>query len=138
MPSIHVDVADAEWTTAVPFYGPNAAYDGKEIVQVKVLSDRRAQGGGIAWLVKFSPPSGKLIKIVATAVSDEHVFSLEGGRVTKSGASARSSGGYTLNPEGQPHSALIGAETVSLVVYRGEPDKIMSLEVVEFAAPPAA
>jgi hypothetical protein len=138
MPSIHVDVADAEWTTAVPFYGPNAVHDGKEIVQVKVLSDRRAQGGGIAWLVKFSPPPGKLIKIVATAVSDEHVFGLEGGRVTKSGTAARASGGYTLNPQGQPHSALIGAETVSLVVYRGEPDKIVSLEVVERAPPPAA
>lgn len=137
MPSIHVDVAEAEWTSAVPFYGPNAVHDGKEIVQLKILSDRRAAGGGIAWLVKFSPPSGKLIKIVARAVSDEHVFGLEGGRVTKSGAPARSSGGYTLNPEGQPHSALIGAETVSLVVYRGEPDEIVSLEVVEASPPPA-
>jgi hypothetical protein len=137
MPSIHVDVANAEWTTAVPFYGPNAVYDGKEIVQLKVLSDRRAEGGGIAWLAKFSPPSGKLIKIVATALSDEHVFNLEGGRVTKSGMPTRSSGGYTLNPEGQPHSALIGGETVSLVIYRGEPDEVVSLEVIE-AAPPSA
>jgi hypothetical protein len=137
MPSTHVDVAAAEWTTAVPFYGPNAIYDGQEIVQMKILSDRRAEGGGIAWLVKFSPPSGKLIKIVATALSDEHVFSLEGGRVTKSGTPARSSGGYTLNPEGQPHSALIGAETVSLVVYRGEPDEIVSLEVMAGPTPTA-
>jgi hypothetical protein len=137
MPSVHVDVAETEWTSAVPFYGPNAVHDGKEIVQLKILSDRRAAGGGIAWLVKFAPPSGRLIKIVATAVSDEHVFGLEGGRVTKSGAPARSSGGYTLNPEGQPHSALIGAETISLVVYRGEPDEIVSLEVIEASPPPA-
>src|SRR4029077_7959853 len=115
MPSIHVDVANAEWTPAVPFYGPNAGYDGKEIVQLKILSDRRAEGGGIAWLAKFSPPAGKLIKIVATALSDEHVINLEGGRATKSGQPARSSGGYTLNPEGQPHSAFIGSETVSLI-----------------------
>ena len=64
----------------VPFYGPAAIYDGQDIVQLKVLSDRRAEGGGIAWLAKFSPPPGKLIKIVATALSDEHVFNLEGGR----------------------------------------------------------
>jgi len=102
MVSIHVDIEQAEWTPGIPFYGPAACYDGKDIVQLKVLSDRRAEGGGIAWLGKFSPPPGKLIKIVATALSDEHVFNLEGGRATKSGAPARASGGYTLNPTGQP------------------------------------
>jgi hypothetical protein len=131
MRSIHVDVGNAEWTSAVPFYGSSAVYDGRDIVQLKVLSDRRAAGGGIAWLAKFSPPAGKLIKIVATALSDEHVFNLEGGRVTKAGAPARSSGGYTLNPQGQPHSALLGAETISLVIYRGEPDEILSMEVID-------
>src|SRR6266568_7765423 len=117
MASEHVDVATMEWTSAVPFYGPAAIHEGKEVVQLKVLSDRRGQGGGIAWLVKFSPPPGKLIKIVATALSDEHVFSLEGGRSTKSGEPTQSSGGYTLNPEGQPHSAFIGSETISLIIY---------------------
>ncbi len=134
MASTHVDVAAAEWTSGVPFYGPAAVYDGKDIVQLKVLSDRRAEGGGIAWLARFSPPPGKVIKIVATALSDEHVFNLEGGRGTKSGRPARSSGGYTLNPKGQPHSAFIAKETVSLVIYRGEPDEIVSLEVVDVAA----
>jgi len=129
--STHVDIENAEWTSGTPFYGPAAVYDGKEIIQLKVLSDRRQEGGGIAWLVKFTPPSGKLIKIVATALSDEHVFNLEGGRVTKAGQPARSSGGYTLNPKGQPHSALIGTETVSLVIYRGEPDEIASMEVID-------
>jgi hypothetical protein len=131
MASIHVDIENATWTSGIPFYGPAAVYDGENIVQLKVLSDRRPQGGGIAWLAKFSPPPGKLIKIVATALSDEHVFNLEGGRATKSGQPARSSGGYTLNPKGQPHSAFIGSETVSLVIYRGEPDEIVSIEVVD-------
>jgi hypothetical protein len=134
MASTHVDVANAEWTSGVPFYGPGAVYDGKDIVQLKVLSDRRAEGGGIAWLGRFLPPPGKLIKIVAKALSDEHVFNLEGGRATKSGEPARSSGGYTLNPEGQPHSAFVGTETVSFVVYRGEPDEIVSLEIVDVEA----
>lgn len=137
MPSIHVDVAAAEWTSGVPFYGPNAVWRGRDIVQLKILSDRRAEGGGIAWLAKFLPPPGKLIKIVATALSDEHAFTLEGGRATKSGEPARGSGGYTLNPEGQPHSALIATETTALVIYRGEPDEIVSLEVIETAPPPA-
>ena len=51
--------------------------------------------------------------------------------MTKAGRPARASGGYTLNPKGQPHSAFIGSETVSLVIYRGEPDEITSLELVD-------
>ena len=131
MTSTHVDIENTPWTSGVPFYGAAAVHEGKDIVQLKVLSDRRADGGGIAWLAKFSPPPGKLIKIVATALSDEHVFNLEGGRTTKSGQPVRSSGGYTLNPVGQPHSAFHSSETVSLVIYRGEPDEIVSMEVVD-------
>jgi hypothetical protein len=131
MASLHVDHAAMDWTDAVAFYGPTAVHEGKDIVQLKVLSDRRKQGGGIAWLVRFQPPPGKLIKIVATALSDEHVFALQGGRSTKSGARAQGSGGYSLNPKGQPHSAMISSETVSLVIYSGEPDEIQSMEVVD-------
>ena len=131
MASIHVDIEKAEWTPGTPFYGPAAVYQGQDSGQLKVLSDRRQEGGGLAWLAKFSPPPGKLIKIVATALSDEHVFNLEGGRGTKAGTPVRSAGGYTLNPTGQPHSAFIGTETVSLVIYIGEPDEIASLEVVD-------
>ncbi len=131
MASTHVDIEQAEWLPGTPFYGPAAIYDDREIVQLKILSDRRKNGGGIAWLVRFLPPSGKLIKIVATALSDEHVFNLEGGRGTKAGQLARTTGGYTLNPKGQPHSAFIGTETVALVIYTGEPDEIRSMEVVD-------
>ena len=133
MASMHVDYTTMEWTSGVPFYGPAAVHDGQEVVQLKVLSDRRSEGGGIAWLVKFTPPSGKLIKIVATALSDEHIFSLQGGRSTKSGQRAQGAGGYGLNPKGQPHSAMIAAETMALVIYAGEPDEIKSMEIVDIA-----
>ena len=131
MASMRVDYNEMDWASAVPFYGPAAAYQGKDIVQLKVLSDRRKDGGGIAWLVRFTPPQGKLIKIVATALSDEHIFSLQGGRSTKSGQPAQGSGGYGLNPKGQPHSAMIAQETMALVIYAGEPDRIDSMEVVD-------
>src|SRR5665213_2455786 len=112
MTSMRVDIDSAEWTSAVPFYGPAAVYQGKDLVQLKVLSDRRREGGGIAWIARFLPPPGKLIKIVAVALSDEHIFPLEGGRATKSGQPVRGSGGYGLNTKGQPHSAMIATETV--------------------------
>jgi hypothetical protein len=133
MASIHVDYTTMDWMSGVPFFGPAAVHDGTDVVQLKVLSDRRGEGGGIAWLVKFSPPPGKLIKIVATALSDEHIFSLQGGRSTKSGQRAQGSGGYGLNPKGQPHSAMISSETVALVIYAGEPDEIKSMEIVDIA-----
>ena len=131
MATQRVDHDEMEWVSAVPFYGPAAVQDGRDIVQLKVLSDRRQEGGGIAWLVRFAPPPGKLIKIVATALSDEHVFNLQGGRATKSGQPTHGGGGYSLNPKGQPHSAMIAQETVALVVYAGEPDRVESMELVD-------
>ena len=134
MTSTHLDPAALDWATAAAYYGPGAIHEGSDIVQLKILSDRRSAGGGIAWLVRFLPPPGKLIKIVATALSDEHVFPLQGGRATKGGAKVQSAAGYTLNPKGQRHSAFIAEEMVALVVYQGEPDAIVSLDVVDAAA----
>jgi hypothetical protein len=131
MASIHVDISATEWTSGVPFYGPGCMHDGKDLVQLKILSDRRQEGGGISWIARFLPPPGKLIKIVAVALSDEHIFGLEGGRSTKSGQPARGSSGYGLNTKGQPHSAMIATETMSLIIYTGEPDDVKSIEVVD-------
>jgi hypothetical protein len=131
MASIRIDIDAVPWIAGTAFCGPGAIHDGKEIVQVKLLSDRRPTGGGSAWLVKFSPPPGKLIKIIATARSDEHAFGLAGGRSTKGGAPTRNPGDYWLNTEGQPHSAFIAEETVAFVLYTGELDEVHSLEVVD-------
>ena len=137
MASVHVDIDNAEWISGVPFYGPTAVHDGTDVIKLKILSDRRKEGGGIAWLAKFSPPPGKLIKIVATALSDEHVFNLEGGRATKSGQPVHAATDYTLNPEGQLHSVLIAEETLSLVIYRGESDENISFEIVDATPAPS-
>ncbi len=134
MSSVRVDIEDVEWTSAVPFYGQGALYDGQEIVRLKLLCDRRHEGGGITWIVKFIPPAGKFIKVSAVALSDEHVFVLEGGRSSKSGRPGKIPGGYSLNPKGQPHFAMIASEMTALVVYASEPDEITSIEVADIAA----
>jgi hypothetical protein len=126
-----VDVSQIEWTVGSPVYGPASIHEGHETVVLKVLSDRRQEGGGVAYLLRFSPPSGKVIKIVAVARSDEHIFGLEGGRGTKSGEQLRFPGTYGLNPKGKHHSAFIGTETIGLVVYTGEPDEILSFEILD-------
>ena len=131
MTSMRVDIDAVGWASGAPFYGQGAVYEGRDIVQLKVLSDRRGEGGGIAWIARFRPPEGKLIKIVANALSDEHILNLEGGRGTKSGTPVRAASGYGLNTTGQPHSAFIGVETTSFILYTGEPDEIVSLEVVD-------
>jgi hypothetical protein len=68
---------------------------------------------------------------VAVARSDEHIFALEGGRGTKSGEQLRFPGNYGLNPKGKRHSAFIGTETIALLVYTGEPDEILSMEIID-------
>ena len=131
MTSIRVDIDTVEWIPGSAYKGPEAIYEGQEIFHRKVLSDRRHEGGGLALLSRISPPPGKLIKIVAVARSDEHVFDLSGGRATKSGKPVAAPGGYTLNPKGQPHSAMIASETPALVIYAGEPDEVKSVEVLD-------
>ena len=136
MPSIRTNPEDVAWTPWTEVFGDGAFFEGKPIIEAKTLSDRRSEGGGVAYLLRFSPPAGKLIKVVAVARSDEHVFNLEGGRATKSGQPVGASGGYSLNPEGQPHSAMIATETVAFVLYTGEPDEVKSVEVIRVEAPP--
>lgn len=134
MPSIHVDLDNLEWRPGSAKYGAVALHEGKEILESAILSDRRAEGGGLALLSKVSPPPGKIVKIVAIARSDEHVFNLTGGRSTKSGKPVRAADDYTLNPEGQVHSVLIGTETLSLVIYRGDSDENLSFDVIDAAS----
>ena len=131
MPSNHLDLDNLEWRPGSAKYGDVAVHDGKEIIESAILSDRRPEGGGLALLSRVSPPPGKLVKIVAIARSDEHVFNLTGGRSTKSGQPVRAATDYTLNPEGQVHSVLIGTENLSLVIYRGESDQNISFEVID-------
>ena len=47
MVSTHVDIENTEWTAGTLFYGPAAMYQGKDIVQLKILSDRRSEGGAL-------------------------------------------------------------------------------------------
>ncbi len=62
MKAIRVDTSDIGWAPGSPLYGKDNTYQGQELVQVKILSDRRKQGGGMAYLAKFQPPPGKLIR----------------------------------------------------------------------------
>jgi hypothetical protein len=49
-----VDVSRLEWTAGSALYGSASIYEGKEVVSLKILSDRCREGGGIAYLVKFT------------------------------------------------------------------------------------
>ena len=136
MPTIRTNPNEVPWTPWTEVFGAGAFHEGKPIIEVKTLSDRRSDGHGVAYLVRFSPPEGKLIKVVAVARSDEHVFNLAGGRTRKSGQPVSAAGGYSLNPDGQPHSAMIATETTAFVLYTGEPDEVKSVEVLDIADAP--
>jgi hypothetical protein len=135
MTSIHVDLDRIEWTPGSAYKGSGALYQGQEVFFRKVLSDRRSEGGGLAVLSRICPPPGKLVKTVAVARSEEHVFNLLGGRSNKSGKPIKAPGNsYTLNPTGQPHSAMIATETIVLAIYSGETDEVRSVEIVDIAS----
>jgi hypothetical protein len=139
MPTIRTDYEALSWSPGTEMYGAGALYEGKPILELKTLSDRRAEGGGIAYLLRATPPAGKLIKIIATARSEEHIFDLSGGgRVNKAGKPVAAPGGYVLHPAGQPHSGMIAAPTTSLVIYSGEPDEVKSVEVLDIEPEPGA
>ena len=136
MATIRTDYDTMPWSPCTEMFGDAALYHGTPIIEAKTLTDRRAEGGGVTYLLRFSPPEGKLIKVVAVAQSDEHIFNLSGGRATKSGQPAAASGGYSINPKGQPHSAMIAKETTALVIYTGEPDDVTSVEVLDIDPAP--
>jgi hypothetical protein len=127
--------ANLQWKPAEDVFGEHTFHDGQPLVENKVLSDRRGDGAGVAYLVKFKPPCGKLLKVVATARSDEHVYLLEGAYCNRAGKPIAAPGAYGINASGRTHSAFIGTETTALVIYRGEPDEVHALEVIEPTVP---
>src|SRR5215831_6884758 len=135
MTSTHRNLDRMGWTPGSAYAGPGDLYQGHEVFYRKVLSDRRQESGGLAVLSKICPPPEKMVKTIAVARSEEHVFNLRGSRVNKSGRPIEAPGSsYTLNPTGQPHSAMIASENIALVIYSGETDDVKSVEIVDLDA----
>ncbi len=117
------------WVPASVLFGEKLLVDGEDVIFLKMLSDRRAEGGGVAEITKFSPLPGKRIRLKAIAESDEHVYILEGGHDDGTGKQIRFPGDYLLHPKGLPHSAILSRETIALVIYAGEPDRVIEFRV---------
>ena len=133
MLSLHPIIATPEqipWIPGSQALGDLSLFQGEETVHFKVLSDRRSEGGGMAQIVRFSPPPGMLIKIVANARSDEHIYILAGGHGDKSGRQRLFPGDYLLHPAGLAHGAFLAIETTGYQVYSGEPDEIVYFQVL--------
>ncbi len=117
------------WVPASSLFGEKLLVDGKDVIFLKILSDRRKYGGGVAEISRFIPPPGKRIRLNAVAESDEHVYVLEGGYEDGRGNPIRFPGDYMLHPKGLPHSAIMSRETVAFVIYTGEPDRVTNFRV---------
>ena len=117
------------WVPASVLFGEKLLVDGLDVIFLKILSDRRAEGGGVAEITRFTPPAGKRIRIKAVAESDEHVYILEGGHDDGTGKQIRFPGDYLLHPKGLLHSAILSRETIALVIYAGEPDRVTEFRV---------
>jgi len=84
------------------------------LVKNKVLSDRRSEGAGVAYLVRFIPLEGKLLKVIATAQSDEHVYLLEGAYCNRAGEPIAAPGAHSINAGGRRHSAFVASKQLRL------------------------
>ncbi|MCL5043765.1 MAG: hypothetical protein M1336_00505 [Deltaproteobacteria bacterium] len=131
MKAIEVRKDEVKWAAGSTMLGAGAVHQGRELLHRAVLSDRRAEGGGFAYLLRLTPPPGKLLRAIATSRSDEHVYLLEGGYCNKAGKLIHFPGDYLLNPEGHPHGFFVAVETRVLVICRGEPDEIREFGVVD-------
>ena len=129
--AIFIRTSEISWIPASSIYGESVLYEGKEIVFVKQLTNRLEKGKGVAYLIKFVPPEGKMIRTVAVARSDEHVYILEGGHCFRNGERRLFPGDYVLNPEGHPHAALVNIETTALVICTGATDEVKEITVIE-------
>lgn len=135
MKAIEVRKNNAHWIPASQVFGDGALDEGRELAYQAVLSDRRAEGAGIAYLLRLTPPPGKLVRAIAVSRSDEHVYLLKGGYCNKAGEMVRFPGDYILNPEGHPHGFFAAVETEVLVICRGEPDEIREFGAVDLLRP---
>ncbi len=117
------------WIPGSVLFGEKLLVEGQDVIFLKILSDRRDQGGGVAEITRFAPPPGKRIRIKAIAESDEHVYVLEGGHDDGTGKQIRFPGDYLLHPKGLPHSAILSREKIALVIYAGEADRVTEFRV---------
>jgi hypothetical protein len=120
----NIDTTAVPWQPASDVF-PGYCFEGLEPgygAFVKVL--RKPGDGGGCWqvLLRFAAPSGKALRLTATAASDEEAYILSDtsghGRV----------GAYSCNPAGLRHGQTIVGEVVALVHYHGDPDDIIRAE----------
>jgi len=103
------------------FYGRRLLLRGKDIVQLKILSDRRHEGGGCL-ASQVPPPPVQADKIVVPrAFGMSTSLTLQGGKLGNEGLSTRAlRRRYTLKTKGKRTCALIGAKRWVSSLYRGE------------------
>lgn len=122
---------DTEWTKGSSMLGDKCLYEGKELAYFKILSDKRKEGKGIAYMLKFVPPEGKMIKTVAKARSEENVYIIKGNMRDKRGDIKMTPNDYALNETGHPHSQFVMDESIALVICSGDIDKTIDFGVVD-------
>lgn len=122
---------DIDWTKGSAILGDKCLYEGSELAYFKILSDKRKEGKGIAYLIKFVPPEGKMIKTVAKARSEENVYITKGNMRDKRGEIKMVEGDYALNETGHPHSQFVFEESIALVICSGEIDETIDFGVVD-------
>ena len=126
--SFRVDPADIAWEPA-PY---NVKWeDGREYGRWRRVL--RKDSHGLTVISRYTAPPGKAWKIIGKASAlGEEVYIMDGAYYNNAGRIIAGPGTFMFNAPGAIHGAISGALTLYIHCCSGEPDEIVSIDLIDF------
>jgi hypothetical protein len=126
--SFRVDPADIAWEPA-PY---NVKWeDGREYGRWRRVL--RKDSHGLTVISRYTAPPGKAWKIIGKASAlGEEVYIMDGAYYNNAGRIVAGPGTFMFNAPGAIHGGISGALTLYIHCCSGEPDEIVSIDLIDF------
>ena len=118
---------DGEWEPA----DYNVTVDGREYGRWRRVLRRHSHG--LTVISRYTAPPGKAWKIVGRASAlGEEVYIMDGAYYAPSGRVIAGPGSYMFNAPGAVHGGISRDLTLFIHCCSGEPDEIVSIDLIDF------
>ncbi|MBT5109158.1 MAG: hypothetical protein HOM25_10785 [Rhodospirillaceae bacterium] len=125
--SFEVGPGEGEWEPA--YY--NVTVDGQEYGRWRRVL--RGQRHGLTVISRYKAPPGKGWKIIGKAPElGEEVYIMEGAYYNAAGRIIARPGSYMFNAPGVQHGGISTDLTIFIHCCSGEPDEIVSIDLIDF------
>lgn len=129
--SFEVGPEEGAWEAA-PY---NVTVEGREYGRGRRVLRRHRHG--LTVISRYKAPPGKAWKIVGRAPSlGEEVYIMEGGYCDTGGRLTAGAGTFMFNAPGAIHGGISVDLTLYIHCCGGEPDEIVSIDLIDFAPEP--